>query len=353
MRIEVIAGREIDDALVARWLQLQQSDDRLASPFLCPQYTRAVAAVRDDVYLGIMHDGSGMPTGIMPFQRNGRTGGPVGGPLSDCEAVIAPPALRWNPREFVAECGMSVWDFGHLLTFQQPLTPFHFRIDRSPVLDLSGGFAAYVKQRNASGTNQIKQIHAKCRKLEREVGPVRFETHCSEAAVLQRLRQWKSRQYKQTRVVDVFSYPWTVRLLDQLHEVQQPDFAGMLSCLYANDRLVAAHFGMRSRRVWHWWFPTYCQSFAAYTPGLILLLKMAEAGPAMGIDTIDLGNGTERYKARVASSSHEIARGWVRAPTITSVAGGIHRTARELARASGLAAFARLPEQAIRSRRFA
>lgn len=352
MHLEVIHGGEIDRALAERWFQLQRCDHRLASPFLCSHYVYSVAATRDDVFVGLMHEGDGRPVGIFPFERAGRSGRPVGGPLSDCQAVIAPPGVQYDANELIAGCGLAVWDFDHLLTFQQPLKRFHFRVDASPVLDLSKGFEAYIAQRNASGTNQIKQIQSKCRKLEREVGPVRLVVHESDEFVLRRLRRWKSRQYKQTRVVDVFSYKWTVALINRLCRVQTHGFSGVLSGLYAGDRLVAAHFGMRSHRVWHWWFPAYSPRYAAYTPGLILLLKMAQAAQQMNLDTIDLGNGRERYKRRMATGSIEIARGWVRAAGISHMVGGLHRAAKELARASGLAAVARLPEQALRSRRF-
>ena len=73
----------------------------------------------------------------------------------------------------------------------------------------------------------------------------------------------------------------------------------MLSLLYAGDQLIAGHFGMRSPTTWHYWFPSYDNAFAKYSPGVMLLLKMAEVAPAMGIRIIDMGCGLHSYKERL------------------------------------------------------
>ena len=107
-------------------------------------------------------------------------------------------------------------------------------------------------------------------------------------------------------------------------------FAGMLSLLYAGKRLVAGHFGMRGRFAWHYWFPAYDPEMAKYSPGLILLLKMAEHAPSLGVRTIDLGLGMSLYKQRLMNASVPLAGGSVELSPWRSLKGYGRRTLRSL-----------------------
>jgi CelD/BcsL family acetyltransferase involved in cellulose biosynthesis len=72
---------------------------------------------------------------------------------------------------------------------------------------------------------------------------------------------------------------------------------GQAQVLLAGEKLVAAHFGLRSRRTLAWWFPVYESAFAAYSPGTILCLELARALGEQRLSLIDLGKGDEDYKA--------------------------------------------------------
>jgi CelD/BcsL family acetyltransferase involved in cellulose biosynthesis len=104
----------------------------------------------------------------------------------------------------------------------------------------------------------------------------------------------------------------------------------MLSLLYAGERLVAGHFGMRGRSVWHYWFPAYDPEVAKYSPGLILLLKMAEHAPSLGVRTIDLGKGMSLYKQRLMNASVLLASGSVELPSWRSIRRQMQRNLRSL-----------------------
>src|SRR5262249_51974833 len=106
----------------------------------------------------------------------------------------------------------------------------------------------------------------------------------------------------------------------RVHGTHASGFSGALSLLYAADRPIAAHLGLRSRSVWHYWLPAYDPDFAQYTPGLILLLRMAEAASAMGVERLDLGNGDALYKRRLGSASTRLAAGSVDATRPAAIA---------------------------------
>jgi CelD/BcsL family acetyltransferase involved in cellulose biosynthesis len=311
MKVTVISGRELSAEHVRLWEEMLDANPALSGPYFRPEFTQAVAAVRRDVQVGVMEQ-SNRVIGFFPFQRTAMgMGRPVGGALSDFQAVIAPEDSEWDAQELIRKSGLSLWDFDHLLACQAPFAAHHRKTESSAYMDLSGGYESYARARREDGSEQIKKAGNLRRKLEREVGSLEFAAHSTEEATLQLLLKWKSHQYLASGTTDVFSYEWTVALLRRLLEIQTPDFAGMLSVLSVNGRMIAAHLGMRSKTIWHYWFPSYDHEFAKFSPGLLLLLKMAEVAPAMGIDRIDLGKGESQYKNRLASGETGIAEGSV------------------------------------------
>jgi CelD/BcsL family acetyltransferase involved in cellulose biosynthesis len=311
MKVALLRANELGDEQLRQWETLQDLNPALSSPYFSWQFTAAVAAVRRDVQIAVMEDENRI-VGFFPFQRTSMgMGRPVGGALSDFQAVIAAPKTQWDPQELIRKCRLSLWDFDHLLAAQTPFASYHRKTEASPYMDLSNGYENYFRARREDGSEQIKKAGNLRRKLEREIGPLEFAAHSIDEATFQLLLKWKSQQYITSATTDIFTYEWTVALLRRLLEIQTADFAGMLSVLSVNGKIIAAHFGMRSKQTWHYWFPSYDHEFAKFSPGLLLLLKMAEAAPAMGIKRIDLGKGESQYKNRLASGETAIAEGSV------------------------------------------
>ena len=133
--------------------------------------------------------------------------------------------------------------------------------------------------------------------------------------------KWKLDRYGSWGYTDVLAVDWARRLLERIHATQTTGFAGVLSVLYAGGDLVAAHMGMRSRTLWHYWFPAYNPKYARYSPGLILLLKMAERAEAEGLSRIELGGPDDYlYKRRLMNSEIAIAEGAVERTSIVTTA---------------------------------
>ena len=118
--------------------------------------------------------------------------------------------------------------------------------------------------------------------------------------------------------------------------------------LRAGDHIVAVHAGMRSRHVLHWWFPAYDQQFAKFSPGVILLIRMAEALAATGVRMIDLGKGDDRYKLSLMTHTAELKEGFVERPSLLAAARRLRRAAEARAARGGIGALLRLPLRAVR-----
>jgi CelD/BcsL family acetyltransferase involved in cellulose biosynthesis len=329
-RVNLIPGKAIDGALVRQWRALQESNPDLQNPCFAPEFTQAVAAARNDVEVAIIEE-LGNFVAIFPFQR--KAGGraiPVGGIVSDYQGLICPPNFSCDSRELLKTCGLISWDFDRLLATQQSFKPFHKLCEPSALIDLSHGYDAYVAERRAAGTEQIKKCMNLMRRLELEIGPIRFVPHSPDRSMLAKVLAWKSQQYRKTGWRDLFALKWGRSLVDGIHATQSDSFAGMLSLLYAGEKLLAGHIGMRSRSVWHYWFPAYDPQFAKYSPGLILLLKMAEHAPQIGLRTIDLGTGLTLYKRRLMNASISVAEGSVERPSWLSFLRAARRKAKRL-----------------------
>ena len=321
MKITVIPGRQLTPEHVQAWSALQATVPALSSPFLCPEFTVAVAAVRDDVRVGILEQGGRM-VGFFPHQRRRWfVGEPVGGWLNDLQGVIAQPDAEWDAGALIRGCGLLEWRYGRLLASQEPFAPFHLRRHASAFIDVSRGYDAYLAEKRQSGVDleNVQQLARKTRNVEREIGPLRFESHSSDISVLAALMRWKSERYAPHGYRDAFAVSWARRLLERVHATQTLHFGGILSVLYAGDEVAAAHMGLRSESLWHFWFPAYNPRFARYSPGLMLLLRMAQHASAAGLQGIELGGGAYAFKQTLANRSVILAEGGVaRLPAITA-----------------------------------
>jgi CelD/BcsL family acetyltransferase involved in cellulose biosynthesis len=315
--------RSLGQEDLSAWAAFQAADPSLASPFFCPEYAAAVAQVREDVQVAIV-ERDGARAGFFPFQKTAfSVGRPVGGPLSDCHGFIVRPGWDWDPRRIVRACGLAEWRFDHLPAAHAPCAPYHRAIAPSPVMDLSRGYEHYAADRRAAGSEQILKTAGLLRKLEREHGPVRFEFHAPETQLLRTLMTWKSAQYRASGKLDIFGVPWVAKVVETMHATRRPNFAGVLSVLWLGEKPIAAHLGLRSRTVWHYWFPAYDPAYAHYSPGLILLLKMAEHANSEGLATIDLGLGRAIYKQRLMSGSIALAEGRIIASPVRAAIVGV------------------------------
>jgi CelD/BcsL family acetyltransferase involved in cellulose biosynthesis len=307
---------ELGAADLARWRELQRADPALANPFLAPEYALAVGAVRPRTRVAVLDDA------FFAFEahRSG-VGMPLGAGLSDQQAVVGRTDV--DARELAARCGVHVQRYEHVPESLLPTGVRRVVRYRSPRIDLASGYAAFLEGRRQVSKSLVPTMLRKRRKLEREIGPVRFVFASDDRAVLRDVMRWKSQRYAEIGAWDRFADPATVALVDEMHATHAPGCSGTLSVLYAGDAVAAAHFGLRSERVLTSWFPTYDPELGGYSPGLLLHFLMAEAAAEHGIVAFDLGAGEFGYKDVLSDSDDVLTRGWV----FRGTAAGIGRRA--------------------------
>jgi CelD/BcsL family acetyltransferase involved in cellulose biosynthesis len=310
-RVHLISPDTLSNDLVDVWRSHQAADDDLRGPFFSPEYIRIAASARPEVMVAVI-ESPGRAPAFLPFHRDdSNVARPVGLRASDFSGLIAEPGYTWSPETVVRACGLAGWDFTNVVTSNQAMRPYFRAYADSPFVDISEGFDAFARDRAQAGSDLVKSVAQKSRKMEREVAPMRFAAHVVDRQALELLYEWKAAQRARTGTVDVLGTPWMRRMVESMLEGGTSTFGGLLSVVYAGDQIAAVHFGMRSDTIWHYWFAAYNHELQRYSPGLIILLEMLKAAPGLGIRTITLGQGDEAYKLRYATGSTQLASGSV------------------------------------------
>lgn len=344
----VIATGELSPRLVEAWRAILVRNHLLGSPYFCAEFTLLVAQVRRDVRVVVIEDGSRV-VGFFPHQRSALgLGKPVGGPLSDYHGVVAEPECPWEVEQIMRAAKLATWEFDHLAGEVRDFGRFITARHQAARIDLSAGYDYYLKDRRAAGSSYIGKTEGLARKLGREIGKLEFALHDDSETVLEQLILWKREQYNRSKIPDVFGVQWTRNLLGRIAQLQTEGFAGVCSTLRVDGRIVAIHMGMRSREVFHYWFPTYDPKFAKFSVGIILLLRIAEAIAKIGIRTIDLGIADGQYKERLMTDTVQLSGGCVAVPSFLAFARRIRLAAEAQAEIGGIAAMLRLPLRAVR-----
>ncbi|WP_053694710.1 GNAT family N-acetyltransferase [Streptomyces sp. NRRL F-5755] len=330
MDISVYRPGELSGTERTAWSTVQSQahllgTPQLANPFLAPEFALAVGRCRRGVRIAVIRE-DGEPAAFLPFQRSPLgVGRAVGLGVSDAQGLVHRPGFQWDSRELLHACGLSVLEFDHLVEGQKPFETAPLRSHPSPVIDVDQGYEAYLERLRGQAPKFTRTTLAKERKLGRDVGPVRYVHDERDPAALRRLIDWKSAQYRRTGRSDRFAHPWILQLVEQLFHTRTPTFAGLLSVLYAGDRPIAAHFGLRSERVLGCWFPAYDTAYAKFSPGLVLHLRMAEGAAADGLAYLDLGRGEKEYKNSLKTRELSVSEGWVSRRHPVALAHRAHR----------------------------
>ncbi|WP_068926104.1 GNAT family N-acetyltransferase [Planobispora rosea] len=320
MRVSIIHPRELGASDIDRWRDLQTASPAFDSPFLSPEFTITVGSLRDHVRVAVMHDGPDV-VGFFPFERHPLgIGKPVAAGLTDAQGMVHAKDVEFDPARLIKSCGLAVFEFDHLVA-GQPLLPLRHSRHPSPVIDMRAGYDSYIETIKATSGKTYRTTAYKSRKLQRDVGPLRYDHATTDTAALRTLLGWKTDQYRRTGRTDRFARPWIVELVERLHATDSEHFAGAMDMLYVDGLPVAGHFGLRTATTLAGWFPAYDPAYAKYSPGLIQHLNMAEKAAERGIQIIDMGRGEKEYKEKLKNGEYHVAEGRIARP---SAGAGVH-----------------------------
>ena len=296
LKISVVRPGELGPAEIAVWLSMQRQTPTLANPFLCPDFTLAVGALRSCARVAVLHDGPQL-AGFFPFERRGLSVGvPIGHGLNQRQGLIHAPGAEWDPKALLRACRLSAWQFDNLVADQPHLGRFATEVVPVAAVDLARGFAHYEEELQQKSGKFYREIKRKTRRLEEEVGKVHFVADSRDKTALDSLVNWKSEQLRQKGSLDIFTRPWITGLLDQLFSVKADHFSMPLSVLYAGETPISSTVNLRSGDLLVGWHTAYNPQFAHYSPGLMHHIAMFRDAAVAGVRRIDMGTGTETFK---------------------------------------------------------
>ncbi|MHA6289521.1 GNAT family N-acetyltransferase [Maricaulis sp. CAU 1757] len=302
------------------WEIFRSEDSALDSPYFSLDFAECCEQARNDTRILVMRQG-GAVRGFLPLQA-GRFGytRPLAGPLGDVHGVIAEPGCRIDLQACLAAARIPVFEFHSALAMQAAFQPLVHAREGGWMMDLRGGYEAWLDSRRAVSSKIVRNIRSKYRKLETLEGEAVFTMEDRAPDVLPAMLGWKREQYARTGVFDVFSVRWTRRLMEAVLARRGPGLNGVASSLRVNGELAAVHVGMRSERSVQYWFPAYSPAHAHVSPGLLLLVETARWAAQLGCTTIELGKGDYAFKKDLASYQVALGSGYWAAPCALGMA---------------------------------
>ncbi|MBN1171690.1 MAG: GNAT family N-acetyltransferase [Micromonosporaceae bacterium] len=292
------------------WHRLRSANPFLDSPYFHPGFAQALHARVHPVLVAVGRGNAGQVLALLPCHRTRATLRPAGWPAADFQGPVLAPGSAF-PLPLLLTGGIRRFTFDHLVEVCDGVLPWVESKRISPFLDVTGGLDGYLGRVVRSGREHLKQARRDAVKAQRQYGSLRFTPTSHDATALDHLIALKRAQYARTGARDYFAGAGRVSLLHDLLHTRDPAFGGLLSTLHAGEHLIAAHFGLRSGPVLHWWFPVYDPAFARLSPGWMLLREMVLAAPALGLNRIDLGRGEDDYKRRAKTGETVVCQGVV------------------------------------------
>jgi len=306
---DVVRPAELAAADVAAWRAMQAAEPAFASPLLGPDFAQAVGEVRADARVAVLRQ-DGEAAGFLAYHR--RPSGfarPIGAPFCDYHALVCDPAANLDAGEALAAAGLGrlrltgvVDPFGQFEDAVVERTAAHRII-------LADTAQTYLDALRAGSQNRFKNYRRYRRGLEQDLGPVRLVAHDPDRAAFETLMRWKQRQIAESGLHDFLQAGWARALMGRLHQTRGGAFEGLMVSLYAGDRLVAAHFGVRRDDWFHPWIGAVDPGLKPYSPGLVHQIEAIGAMTGLGLKVYDLGASNDHWKQMFAMDRVEIGSG--------------------------------------------
>ena len=337
---ETFHPSDLSETDISTWRRLCASRPEFANPLMGPDFALAVGKVRPDARVTVWR-WPGRTAGFLAYHRRpGSYARPIGAPLSDYHGLVAEQGL--DADEAMAVAGLSVYRFTGLTDPNRAFAGCGVVQRESFVIELETTAEAYLEALRAASPKRFKNYRRLDHKLDREVGELSIRGADRDQAAFDTLLRWKREQLARTGAHGFLNADWTQGLLQSLFERQEGDFQGLMVNLYAGERLVAGHFGVRQGGVYHPWIASTDPELAAWSPGQVFLGRAIAAMPEMGLTTYDLGPGHEHYKRPYALTTRMIGEGVATAANLGGRAAQVSEQAWSLAGAHGQGPVGRL-----------
>ncbi len=293
---------DVAPADMQAWNGLRAAHQDYNSPLLSPEFAQTVGRERPDARVVLFHDEAGLAGVFAYFRRPDRTARSIGSPFSDYSGPILRSDFDVSLVEILEAAGLSAWQTTSMVD------PWdHFVAERSSqhstmLISLDTDPAEYLEEQRKKHAKRFKNFRRLDSQASRDGYELEMRWGAIDPALKDELFRYKSEQYVASGLVDLTDTQHSRAILDEVAE--SPN--GFCISLWAGDNFVSAHFGFRLDDVFHPWIAAYNPEFARYSPGNLLLKRIIENMPAMGLREYDLAEGHDHYKKYYISSERTV-----------------------------------------------
>ena len=299
-RVSLVRPSDVPFAVQIRWRAVLKAQKNWSSPFLRPEFAKAVGKVRDDARVLIAYDDQGLLGLVCIHKRPGGYARPLGAPVADHQAFITEAGFNASLGDVLKAAGLGALPFSALNDPQNTVEDATQNGFHSHIADLSEGQDAYFATQEKNNRKHFKKMRQRARGAERDHGAVALSLDSQNHADFAILLQWKRDQYRRTRKCDVLAANWIATLLKDLWEAKGA-LRAVLNVLYLGGKPAAAEIGLMCDGVYHSWIAAYDPQLSRCSPGLLLLEGIMRQADGLGITHIDLGAGHDHYKKYYAN----------------------------------------------------
>jgi len=283
------------------WRALQRAVPEFRSPLMGPDFAMIVGRVRRDAAV-LVFTRDGRPVGFLPHHRRPfGMGRPIGAPFSDLHGLVSENDLGLDAEAVVRHAGLKSFQFSGLI---DPFAVFAgSATEHRPSYCVEGTEA--FQQIRCTRKPHFKRAMRGVRDLAAGGGDVQVHAPDHRSTALECTFRWKRDQLRRTGLHDFFRPEWTRVLMKSIFDSP----FGMLVTLNLDGKPIAGRFGFAAGGVCHAWITAHDPSLARHTPGNILLWKLLEAMPALGLDAYDMGPGNDHHKRLYSTGTLSVGVG--------------------------------------------
>lgn len=304
MRVDVQNLSDLSDALADRWRALQSLTPDFMTPLIGPDFARLVARHRSNAKVAIGYVDE-IAVAFFGFHQtaNGHARA-IGAPFCDYQAIVSDPSVTLSGADFLAKAQIASLSFTSLMDPNGLFDTASMTTVEAYRIDCGGNGAAQMEKLRGANPKWAKNLRRLGHKMTRELGVIKLVGHDTNQSSFDAIMAIKVDQFYRTGITNVLGSKWVKALMQDLFDRQGGDFGGCLVSLYAGDKIVAGHFGVRQGDWFHPWIASTCAASHPYSPGIIFMSEMIQQADRLGLRIIDLSAGHSHYKAQFCRSPY-------------------------------------------------
>ncbi len=303
-----IGKKGLPDDIALAMNAIRDGQDIFRSPFFSSEFTRVVAAARDDVSLFVGETASSLEYYCpLHVTRSGTARG-IGCSFSDRNGIVTAPQADFDLVDLCQVQNIQQFISNGYISEILP-NAHHFKTMYNNETHLDGNYAHFYETQRKRHPSHFKRLRRLRRKLDKDFSDVEFRFDDKRDATFEALMTMKREQYLRSGKHDVLRPDWVQRMFSELRNLSNDRLRLRLSSLFVDGKLVAAELNMQSEETLHGWIVAFDTEYGKYSPGNLLTQFILENMTSFDLDYYDSGIDGDHYKKYITNVRTPLAVG--------------------------------------------